>query len=60
MTKISSLYFLFIYRKLNLDLVPRQINGPLAVDPKETNIVELYKVHEKSAENAKTTNVSLK
>lgn len=49
------IYILYHYRKLGLDLVPR--NGPLAVSPTEVGIVGLHNVHMTSDETAKNTSV---
>lgn len=40
----------FYFRKLGLDLVPRQ--GAQMVDPETMSLVELYHVHVASAENS--------
>lgn len=46
----------WFYRKLGLDLVPRQ--GAQMVDPDSMSVVELYHVHVSSAESSQGVSVS--
>lgn len=48
---------LFPYRKLGLDLVPRQ--GAQMVDPESMSVVELFHVHAASSENSQGVSVSV-
>lgn len=48
-------WWIFCYRKLGLDLVPRQ--GAQMVEPDSMSVVELYHVHLVSAENTQGVSV---
>lgn len=48
---------IFNFRKLGLELVPRR--GAEAVDPEDTSLVDLYRVHVESAERAAAVSLGI-